>query len=116
MKLFLALALGIFIAFSISQGIVYINQLIDAKIQLYVDSVLLFVMATIIIFLECIKNWQEMIAATFLGTIVHFASGATTNNIFHQLVFPLFIGVIVGILTTVSRELLSRILHEETMA
>lgn len=114
MKLFLALVLGIFIAFWISQGIIYINKLIDTKIQLYVDAVLLFVMATIIIFLECIKNWQEMIAATFLGTIVYFASEVTTDNIFHQLVFPLFIGVIVGILTTVSREVLSRILNEET--
>ncbi|RXM41431.1 hypothetical protein BOQ62_00310 [Chryseobacterium sp. CH21] len=106
MKMFLAFSIGIVLA--LLSTIIMKNTGND----LYMNGLIIFVVGTLLVFLECFENWSEMVPATFLGTVVFFASGVSHKTIISELLFPLFIGVIVGFITIVTRNNLAKILDK----
>ena len=108
MKMFLAFCIGIFVAFIAVQVIQHLNNHVDPELHLYLTAAVIFVVATGLIFLECIKDWGEVVPATFLGTVLFFASGVTLDTIVPELILPLCVGIIAGLITIVSREQLSK--------
>ncbi|QTD38901.1 DUF1097 domain-containing protein [Polaribacter batillariae] len=111
-KMLIAFFIGIFIALLGNYLIVYLKTLIaQPSFDLYVTAFVVFWIATLLIFLEIIEGWEEFIAATFLGTVLYFASEATITTIFSKLFIPLLIGIFAGYITIISREKLTKILN-----
>ena len=110
MKMFLAFCVGIVVAFTAVQVIQYLNEFVDQNLRLYLTAAVIFVVATGLIFLECIKNWDEVVPATFLGTVLFFASGVTLETIIPELILPLCVGIVAGLLTILGRQWLGRVL------
>lgn len=73
-KMLLAFFVGIFIALIGTYAIAYLNTMAPAQTELYVTAFVVFWVATILIFLEIIEDWGEFVPATFLGTVLFFAS------------------------------------------
>ena len=111
LKMLLAFCVGIVVAFTAVQVIQHLNNHIDPKLQLYLTAAVIFVVATGLIFLECIQNWDEVVPATFLGTVLFFASGVTLETIVPKLLLPLCVGIIAGLITILSREQLNKWLN-----
>ncbi|QTE21691.1 DUF1097 domain-containing protein [Polaribacter cellanae] len=111
-KMLVAFFVGIFIALIGNYVITYVNTLTtQPSLELYITAFVVFWIATILIFLEIIESWKEFIAATFLGTVLYFASEATITTIFPKLFIPLLIGIFAGYITIISREKLNKILN-----
>ena len=111
-KMLLAFFVGIFIALIGSYAIAYLNTLAPGNSELYITAFVVFWIATLLIFLEIIENWGEFVPATFLGTVLFFASGVTFTSILPELLVPLLIGIFAGYSTIFSREKLALILNK----
>jgi len=114
-KMLSAFFVGIFIALIGTYVIGYLNTIMPDNTELYVSAFVVFWIATILIFLEIIENWQEFVPATFLGTVLFFASGVTFTSIFSELLIPLLIGIFAGYITIFSREKLTIYLKNKTI-
>lgn len=122
LKLILALFIGIVIAFLASHLMNYINNSVLAlaeneNTRLYINGGVIFIVATFLIFLECMEGWGQFVPATFLGTVLFFAlglkvPGTSLNIIVFKLIVPLSLGIIAGYLTIVSREKLNNYLNK----
>lgn len=111
-KMLLAFFVGIFIALIGTYAIAYLNTMAPAQTELYVTAFVVFWVATILIFLEIIEDWGEFVPATFLGTVLFFASGVTFTTIVPELLVPLLIGIFAGFTTIFSREKLNLLLNK----
>lgn len=111
-KMLLAFFVGIFIALIGTYAIAYLNTMAPAQTELYVTAFVVFWVATILIFLEIIEDWGEFVPATFLGTVLFFASGVTFTTIIPELLVPLLIGIFAGFTTIFSREKLNLLLNK----
>lgn len=111
-KMLLAFFVGIFIALIGTYAIAYLNTMAPAQTELYVTAFVVFWVATILIFLEIIEDWGEFVPATFLGTVLFFASGVTFTTIIPELLVPLLVGIFAGFTTIFSREKLNLLLNK----
>jgi len=112
-KMLLAFFVGIFLALIGTYAIGYLNAIAPANSELYVTAFIVFWIATILIFLEIIEDWGEFVPATFLGTVLFFASGVTFTTILPELLIPLLIGIFAGYITIFSREKLTNYLNKK---
>jgi len=114
-KMLLAFFVGIFIALIGTYAIDYLNTTAPVNSELYVTAFIAFWIATILIFLEIIEDWGEFVPATFLGTVLFFASGVTFTSILPELLAPLLVGIFTGFITIFSREKLTIYLKKKTI-
>ena len=112
-KMLFAFFVGIFIALIGTYAIEYLNTVTPANSELYVSAFTVFWIASILIFLEIIEGWGEFVPATFLGTVLYFASGVTFSTILPELFVPLSIGIFTGFITLFSREKLTLLLNHK---
>lgn len=112
-KMLLAFFVGIFIALIGTYAITYLNTIAPTNYELYVTAFIVFWIATILIFLEIIEDWGEFVPATFLGTVLFFASGVSLKSIVPELLVPLLIGIFAGFTTLFSREKLTIYLNKK---
>ena len=112
-KMLLAFFVGIFIALVGTYAIAYLNTIAPDNSELYITAFIVFWIATILIFLEIIEDWGEFVPATFLGTVLFFASGVTFTTILPELLVPLLIGIFAGFSTIFSREKLTLYLNKK---
>ncbi|CAL2086699.1 membrane hypothetical protein [Tenacibaculum dicentrarchi] len=111
-KMLLAFFIGIFIALIGTYAITHLNTIAPENSELYVTAFIVFWIATILIFLEIIEDWGEFVPATFLGTVLFFASGVSLKSIIPELFIPLLIGIFAGFTTLFSREKLTIYLNK----
>jgi len=114
-KMLLAFFVGISIALIGTYAIEYLNAIAPANSELYITAFIVFWIATILIFLEIIEDWNEFVPATFLGTVLFFASGVTFTSILPELLVPLLIGIFSGFITIFSREKLTIYLNTKQL-
>lgn len=112
-KMLFAFFIGIFIALIGTYAIAYLNTISPTNSELYVTAFVVFWIATILIFLEIIEDWGEFVPATFLGTVLFFASGVSFTTIIPELLVPLLIGIFAGFSTIFSREKLALYLNNK---
>lgn len=122
LKLMLALFIGIVISFLASHMIAFLKDNMplspeNESLRLYINGAVIFVVATFLIFLECIKGWGQFVPATFLGTVLFFAlglkvPGTSLHIILIKLIIPLVLGIVAGYLTIYSREKLDKCLNK----
>lgn len=99
LKMLMAFIIGVLFAFVASQLINYYSHSIADEYILYISSGVTFIVGTCLIHLERFKNWGEMVPATFLGTVLYYSSGVTGKNIIPELLFPILIGILAGIVS-----------------
>ena len=112
LKMLLAFFVGIFIALVGTYAIEYINTIAPLNSELYVSVFIVFWIASILIFLEVIEGWGEFVPATFLGTVLFYASGITFTSILPELLIPLLLGIFAGFITILSRKKLTLYLNK----
>ena len=112
LKMLLAFFVGIFIALVGTYAIEYINTIAPINSELYVSVFIVFWIASILIFLEIIEGWGEFVPATFLGTVLFYASGITFTSILPELLVPLLLGIFAGFITILSRKKLTLYLNK----
>ncbi len=110
-KMLFAFSIGIIIAMLGSYLINYLNIVAPSHTEIYISAFVVFWIATILIFLEIIEDWGEFVPATFLGTVLFFASNVTFTTIVPQLLIPLLIGTFAGFTTLFCREKLTQLLN-----
>lgn len=123
LKLMLALFIGIVIAFSASHIMDFINNSVlifaeNKNTSLYINGGVIFIVATFLVFLECMEGWGQFVPATFLGTVLFYAlglkvPGTSLDVILLNLIVPLMLGIIAGYLTIKSREKLTNYLNKK---
>lgn len=104
LKMMLALVVGVTLAFLASILIPYWSTDLEGFQKTLISGLVIFFVATILVYLECIEGWEEMIPATFLGTVLFFASGVQIKEVLHDLFLPLFFGVVAGLFTILARK------------
>ncbi|MDE5423314.1 DUF1097 domain-containing protein [Ancylomarina sp. DW003] len=110
-KLLIALITGIFLALAATYCINYLsNHVIVNSPKVYPVMMVVFVLASLIIFLEYFRSWKELIPAIFLGTVLYFATDTNNSDLAYQLVLPLLFGLISGLLTIFVRTKLDAVL------
>jgi uncharacterized membrane protein (DUF441 family) len=114
-KMLLAFFVGIFIALIGTYTIEYLNTITPNHTEVFVSAFVVFWIATVLVFLEIIENWGEFVPATFLGTVLFFASGVTFTTITPELLIPLLIGIFAGFTTIFSREKLTLLLDKKQL-
>lgn len=114
LKMLLAFFIGIFVAGFGSHTISYLNTVVSSGSELTITACVVFCIATVLIFLEIIEGWEAFIPATFLGTVLFFASGISLSNTLSELLPPLLIGIAAGYITIVSRNKLDQLLTKKT--
>ncbi len=112
-KMLFAFFIGIFIALIGTYTIEYLNAITPDYMEVFINAFVVFWIATLLIFLEIIENWGEFVPATFLGTVLFFASGVTFTTITPELLIPLLIGIFAGFTTIFSREKLTLLLNKK---
>ncbi|MGY0407088.1 MAG: DUF1097 family protein, partial [Polaribacter sp.] len=115
--------IGIVIAFLASHLMYYMNNSIEIlsenkNVSLYINGGIIFLVATFLVFLECMEDWGQFVPATFLGTVLFYAiglkvPGTSLEIVLLKLIIPLALGIIAGYLTIISREKLNDYLNKK---
>lgn len=112
-KMLFAFLVGILFALLGAHAIEHLNYILSPDCKFCSTVLIIFGIASILTFFEIIESWKEFVPATFLGTVLFFASEVTFRTILPDLLLPLCIGIFTGFVTLSSREKLTIYLNQK---